>query len=332
MRISQAEAARVLGCLAPGERRRINALASGSHIVSRAMAVRLADILEMGSIGPRNAAYQAHAPVLLAEAAQKLFDRNGDSDCGDVGCLVTSSCTGYSIPGLGVQLANDLGLPASATRLPITESGCAGGVVAIARAADFVRSHPGLSALTAAVELCSLAFHPGGNEGNLTSALIFADGAGAALIESGPGAGVELLDASSTLIPDSAHLLGFDLTDAGFYPSLDRRLGDVLAEAIGPAVARLLARNGMACADVGGWLIHPGGARILAKVEQRLGLRAEQTRWSWDSLAANGNTSSAAIFDVIARYMAEPDPPGQHVVVVGFGPGVSIELFLGRSS
>ena len=32
MRISQEEAARVLGCLSPGERRRINALASGSPL------------------------------------------------------------------------------------------------------------------------------------------------------------------------------------------------------------------------------------------------------------------------------------------------------------
>ena len=330
LRISQDEAARTLACLTgltSGDRRRIDALARGSHIASRAMALSPRAILKMRSIGRRNATYHEHAPALAAKAARLAL---GESASGRIGCLVTSSCTGYSVPGLGVQLSADLELAPSATRLPITEAGCAGGVVAIARATDFVRSHPGSSALTAAVELCSLAFHPGGGEGNLTSALIFGDGAGAALLEPGPGEGLEIIDSSSTLIPDSAHLLGFDLTDAGFYPLLDRRLGDVLAAAISPAANCLLSRNGLAVSGIGAWLMHPGGARILTQTEHKLGLTSEHTRWSWDSLHDHGNTSSAAIFDVLSRYLAEPGRRGEHAVVAGFGPGVSIELALGR--
>lgn len=330
LRISQEEAARTLACLTgltPGDKRRIDALARGSHIASRAMALPPKAILKMQSIGPRNAAYHEHAPRLAAQAARLAL---GEDAPFGIGCLVTSSCTGYSIPGLGVQLSSDLGLSPGTTRLPITESGCAGGVVAIARATDFVRSHPGSSAMTTAVELCSLAFHPGGDEGNLTSALIFGDGAGAALLEPGPGEGLQIIDCSSTLIPDSAHLLGFDLTDTGFYPLLDRRLGDVLAAAIGPAATCLLTRNGLAVKDVGAWLMHPGGARILTQTEHQLGLAREHTRWSWESLHDHGNTSSAAIFDVLARYLAEPARSGEYAVVAGFGPGVSIELVLGR--
>ncbi|MGH2633123.1 MAG: type III polyketide synthase [Tepidiformaceae bacterium] len=327
LRISQEDATRTLACLAPGDRRRIEALAKGSHIASRAMALSPRAILKMDSAARRNQAYHELAPPLIAQAARQVLDEGNSAK---IGCLVTSSCTGYSVPGLGVQLSADLALSSGTTRLPITESGCAGGVVAIARATDFVRSHPNHSALTAAVELCSLAFHPGGDEGNLTSALIFGDGAGAALIEPGPGDGLEIIDSSSTLIPDSQHLLGFDLTDAGFYPLLDRRLGDVLARAIGPAVECLLSRNGLAIDRVGAWLMHPGGARILTRTESQMGLTREPTRWSWDSLREHGNTSSAAIFDVIARYLGDEAARGEFVIIAGFGPGVSIELVLGR--
>ena len=40
-----------------------------------------------------------------------------------------------------------------------------------------------------------------------------------------------------------------------------------------------------------------------------------------------GNTSSAAIFDVIRRYLDSPSEPGP-VVIAAFGPGVSVELLL----
>lgn len=324
--VSQEEAARTLACLLPGERRRIDALARGSQIASRSMVLPARAILSLPTIASRNEAYQELALPLAAKASRLVLGPRAPS----IGCLVTSSCTGYSVPSLAVGLSADLALAPEAARLPVTECGCAGGVVGIARAADFVRSRPGSSALVAAVELCSLAFHPDEDEGNLTSTLIFGDGAGSALLEAGPGDGLELVDSSSTLVPGSAHLLGFDLTDAGFYPRLDRRLGDVLAEAMSAATGLLLARNGLLASSIDAWLMHPGGARILTRIEQRLGLRGDQTRWSWESLREHGNTSSAAIFDVIARYLAGGPTAGQLAVIAGFGPGVSIELVLGR--
>ncbi|MEO9254490.1 MAG: type III polyketide synthase, partial [Tepidiformaceae bacterium] len=61
-----------------------------------------------------------------------------------------------------------------------------------------------------------------------------------------------------------------------------------------------------------------------------LGLERAQTHYSWESMAEFGNTSSAAIFDVIRRYM-EGQPRG-YSLVAAFGPGVSIELLLVHAS
>ena len=247
-----------------------------------------------------------------------------------MGCIVTSSCTGYTAPSWGVGLAEECGIPRDATRIPITEAGCAGGVVALARAVDHLRVREG-NALVTSVELCSLAFHLGGDDGNLTSSLIFGDGAGAALLHTDAGPGLEVLDSASMLIPDSQHALGFDLTDSGFYPLLARELATLLPRPTAEAIDGLLARNGLERGDIAAWLVHPGGARILTSLEHALEVGRDQMRWSWESMREFGNTSSAAIFDVVRRYFDER-VLGEYAVAAAFGPGVSIELLLLRAS
>ena len=328
-RVRQDEAARLIG-LEAGEPRRVAALARGTHIEERAFALPLDRLraLSESSIGARNAIYRELAPAVALQAAQAAI---GDADPSAIGCLVTSSCTGYTVPSWGVGLAEQCELPRDAVRLPITEAGCAGGAVGLARAVDYLRTHEAGAGLVVATELCSLAFHPGGDDGNLTSALIFGDGAGSALLETGAGPGVTVVDSMSVLIPGTQWALGFDLTDQGFYPLLARELVSLLPGPTEAAVSRLLGRNSLERTDIGAWLLHPGGARILAGLERALCLDPRMTRWSWESLREFGNTSSAAIFDVLRRYLGHA-PPGEYAVVAAFGPGVSIELLLLRAS
>ncbi len=322
-RVPQAEAARQIGLFA-GDPRRVAAIARGTKIASRAVTLAPDELAKLGGIEERNRIYQNTAPGLALEAAARAL---GESSREQVGCLVTSSCTGYSVPGWNVQLVEQLGLRCDTARLPITESGCAGGVVALAHAAHYLRAHPGASALAVAAELCSLSFHAGGGEGNITSTLIFGDGAGACLLQAGEGPGARVLDSMTMLIPGTRDALGFDLTGHGFYPVLKRELVTLLPPAVEAAAAQLLTRNRLSPADVRAWLLHPGGARILSGIEARLGLKRESTRWSWDSMREHGNTSSAAIFDVIRRYLEWPPEPGP-AVIAAFGPGVSVELLL----
>jgi alkylresorcinol/alkylpyrone synthase len=130
------------------------------------------------------------------------------------------------------------------------------------------------------------------------------------------------------LVPDSRDDLGFALTNAGFRSILSREVADVLAEPTVEAVRELLLRHELLPADVGFWLVHAGGPRILSGVEQCFHLPEGSLRWSWQTLRETGNTSSASIFEVLRRYMADEDAPRGWGVVIAFGPGVSIELLL----
>lgn len=72
------------------------------------------------------------------------------------------------------------------------------------------------------------------------------------------------------------------------------------------------------------WLIHPGGASILAKIEHSLELRSsDHTRASWEVYVKRGNTSSVSIGAVIERSRALGGREG--CVGVSFGPGVTVE-------
>jgi alkylresorcinol/alkylpyrone synthase len=325
-RIRQEDAADRMAAVT-GDPRRLRAIARGTRIDTRAFVLTPDEIEGLGSIEQRNDIYQAEAPKLAARAVCSL------SACLDeTSFLVTSSCTGYMIPGLDVQLAQTLALRPSTARLPITEAGCAGGAVAIARASDYLRSREDATSLVVAAELCSLAFHPDSEEGNLTSALLFGDGAGALLLRSSNEAlpGLEVVDSASALLPCPPEVLGFRLTDAGFYPMLSRSLVDKLPGPTVNAVACLLACHGLRAEDIDFWLVHPGGPRILEALQKAMAVDNELVQWSWQSMQEFGNTSSAAIFDVIARYMRDDEAPRGWGIVLAFGPGVSIELLLVR--
>ncbi len=315
---------------ATGEPRRVAAIARGTRIRERATVLSADVIGNLGSIEERNGVYQRLAPGLAVEASREAL---AHMPARQIGFLATSSCTGYMIPGLDVEVARRLCLAPTTAHLPITEAGCSGGVVALARTADFLRVHPGCSGLAVAAEICSLAFHPRPEAGNLTSALLFGDGAGAALLETGidGGDGLEVVDGLSFLVPDSQGAIGFDLTDRGFYPVLASDIADLLPGPMFAALTELLCRNGLGAAnDIAFWLIHPGGPKILEAVQTTFGMTGHDLRWSWQAMSEFGNTSSAAIFDVIHRYTADPSAPRGWGVVAGFGPGVSIELLLVR--
>lgn len=306
--------------------RRPERLVRSTRIEQRALAVTPEELDAYPSIERRNRLYQRLAPPLAARASTRAL-------CGvsrsTVRFIATSSCTGYSLPGLSVRLSTCLDLPADAARLPITEAGCAGGVVGIARAADHLLAAGDGSALAVSSEICSLAFHVKHDADLLRSALVFGDGAGAALLQAGAGPGFEIVDAMSLLVPGTEDVLGFDLRDAGLTPVLRRELVDIVAPATRRAASSLLDGHGVAIRDLSAVLVHPGGARILERLQDVLGVESERMRWSWQSLREYGNTSSAAIFDVLRRAFCDPPEPGW-CLAAAFGPGVSLELLLLR--
>jgi alkylresorcinol/alkylpyrone synthase len=248
----------------------------------------------------------------------------------EIDLLITVSCTGVMIPSLDAHLINDLGFRSDVRRLPITEIGCAAGAAALARAWEFLRAFPESNVLVVAVELPSLTFQRGNlTQANLISSILFGDGAAAALVTGRDARGPRILDAASYLFPNSIDAMGFELKDTGLHIVLSKDVPQMIREKIGGLVAQLLKRNGISREQVGAFVLHPGGQKLLAYIEEELGLTRADTQPSWDVLRQYGNLSSASILFVLREWLTNRNVrAGEHGLLAAFGPGFSAEMLL----
>jgi predicted naringenin-chalcone synthase len=128
-------------------------------------------------------------------------------------------------------------------------------------------------------------------------------------------------------------LIAWEVTDAGFRMGLSKRVPDVLGRAVKPLVADLCERNGTTPAEVSAWAVHPGGPRVLDVVADRLSLSDDLMEPSRAVLARHGNCSSATVLlvlDEIRRHRCLK--PGQTLVALAFGPGLSLYAALLRTT
>lgn len=273
-------------------------------------------------LGERMRVYQEEAPRLAQVAVERALAASGLRP-GQIDVLFSVSCTGYMVPALDVQLANRMGFRSDLLRVPLTELGCAGGGAAVAAAHRHLRLEPSHHALVVCVELCSLTFQPGDSSvDNLTAAMVFGDGAAAAVLTSDTG-GLELVSTDSRLIAGTAQLLGFDLRDDGFHPVLDRRLPRVIEEELPGAL------NGFRAGQRDFLAVHAGGPRIFDAVEKGLRLPPGSLAISREVFSRYGNLSSASLLFVLAELPRSPKGTG---LSLAFGPGVTVEMATLRRS
>jgi len=215
-------------------------------------------------------------------------------------------------------------------RMPFTELGCAAGAMAISRAADYIRSNPGNTVLIIAVELPTLTFQRKDiSQANLISAILFGDGAAAVIVTGKDKPGPRVLETETYTFPDSLGAMGFDLRDSGFHILLSKDVPGMVGAKIKGLVEGFLERHGRVRSDIKGWILHPGGARLLGNIETELGLCKCDTQPSWDILGSVGNLSSATILFILQEWLEKrPLKTGEHAIAAAFGPGFSAEFLL----
>lgn len=272
-------------------------------------------------LGDSMRVYAEEASRLAGEASRCALTRAGVAP-GEIDAVISVSCTGYLVPSLDVRLVHELGLRTDVVRLPITELGCSGGLAALSFAHRHLEARPGDRVLVVAVELCSLSFRPhDASLDNLMASMVFGDGAGAAVLGGGSGAGgLELVAASQRLLPRSAGYLGFALEDDGFHVVLDSRLPRVLASGLEPAVEEFW-RDGERD-DPSFYVVHAAGPRVFDAVEGSLGLAPDALAASRRLFERVGNLSSASILFALA----DLDGAIGDGLALAFGPGVTVEL------
>lgn len=254
----------------------------------------------------------------------------------DVGIFVFVSVTGIATPSIDARLMNRLRLSPRVRRVPIFGLGCVAGAAGVARAADLLHGHPDEVAVVLSVELCSLTLQRTDlSIPNLIGSGLFGDGAAAAvLVGSGRSSvGPEIIGSRSVFYPDTERVMGWDVSERGFTIVLSADVPEVARRHLARDVDAFLAEHGLARRDIGLWISHPGGPKVLQAMEEALDLPDGALESSWRTLREVGNLSSTSVLLVLQDALARRDvAPGTWGLMLAMGPGFCSELVLLRWS
>jgi alkylresorcinol/alkylpyrone synthase len=133
----------------------------------------------------------------------------------------------------------------------------------------------------------------------------------------------------SAVYPDSGDALGWRLASDCFRIVLTTELPAVVERGIADSVAEFLAEHDLTVYDIGSWICHPGGPKVIDAVQRALKLPDSAVAASRRSLAEVGNLSSASVLHILEMITDTERPPaGSPGLMIGLGPGVSAELVL----
>lgn len=252
----------------------------------------------------------------------------------DVDAIWFVSVTGIAAPSIDARLVNRLGFRPDIKRNPIFGLGCVAGAAGISRAADYVRAFPDHLAVLLSVELCSLTLQRDDlSIPNLIATGLFGDGAAAAVVSGRPdtarGPAPRVVATMSTFYPGTEDVMGWRIGASGFKIVLSSDVPEMVSRYLVHDATRFLAAHGLTTADIGVWIAHPGGPKVLEVMQEAFGLPDGALARTWDSLKALGNLSSASVLNVLGDVLDEAPPaPGTWGLLVAMGPGFCSELVL----
>jgi len=310
----------------------------------RHLAFPLERYSQFTSWGETNAAWLEAAEELGVRAIDTALDHAGMSGQ-DLNALFVVSITGIASPSLDARLINRMRLRPDIKRTPIFGIGCAGGAIGLSRAADYALAYPDQAAAILCVEICSLTIQRDDlSPANLIAAGLFGDGAAAAVVRGSATAkrpstgsrtsareGPRILGCGSVFYADSEDIMGWDISESGFKIVLSPRLPDLIRKHLAGDVDTFLGKYQLRRADIGSWVIHTGGPKVLNTIQDTLGLRDGDLDQSWNCLKEFGNLSSASVLLVLEDVVMNHAPaPGTHGVLLAMGPVFCTEIILVR--
>jgi alpha-pyrone synthase len=250
----------------------------------------------------------ARRVILAASEQQKNHNPLSTEKIEDsIGLIVFVTSTGFVAPGIDAQLIKSLGLRRNIARVPVNFMGCAAAMNGLRVACDHVRANPEHKALVICLELSSInaVFQDDLNDIIIHS--IFGDGCAAVVIgayepEQIQGRGKFIIrDNFSYLAENTEDGITLGIRDNGITCLLSRQLPDYIESGVGRIITNFLNSHEITKKDIDLWVVHPGGTKIIEKVQLSLDLNDEQVADSWGVLRQYGNLLSCAILFVMER-------------------------------
>ena len=311
--------------------RRFHQTAKVNH---RHLAMPLEKYSEPNDFGYTNSVFIDTAVALGCAAVSSALEDAGFGSQ-DVDMIMSTTVTGIAVPSLEARIAGRLGMRPDVRRAPLFGLGCVAGAAGTARVHDYLRGNPDGVAVLVSAELCSLNFGAlGADIAGLVGTALFADGAAAVVFVGERRAeklgitGPRIIDSASRLYPDSLRTMGWDVGASGFQLVLSPEVPDMISRYLRADMTGFLGGHDLEIDDIGVWVSHPGGPKVIEAITETLTLPADALELTWRSLAEIGNVSSSSVLHILRDTMDKRPADGSPAVMMAMGPGFCSELVL----
>ena len=257
-------------------------------------------------------------------AARRALERAG-WEPRDVDFIATTTCTGRMTPSLDAHLIARLGCRPEIQRVHVGDTGCASAMVALQQAHNHLAAFPSHRALVLAVEICSAAYYLDDRLESAVAHAIFADGAGAVALST-RAEGPSLIGHRTLFRSEHLPAMGFEYPGGRPRVVLSKEVRRIGAAMMKDMAQVLMETQGLKPDDIGYWVLHSAGRRVIEQARKLMNLTDAQVACSREVLRRFGNMSSATILFVLDEMLRVERPvPGDWGLMIALGPGFAAE-------
>ncbi|GAA4018542.1 ketoacyl-ACP synthase III [Allokutzneria multivorans] len=252
--------------------------------------------------------------VLATEAGRAALADSGISPS-DVDTVIVATCTmSVPIPNVAARVADALGITGAGAF--DVNAACAGFCYALGNATDLIRSGTARHVLVIGAER----FSNWVDWEDRSTAIIFADGAGAAVV--GPADEPAIGPVSWTSRGDLSSTIG--ITERNFVFQEGQSVFRWATTEVWPTAERACERAGVKLSDIDALIPHQANLRIIETIARSLrGRGAREDMKVARDIVHSGNTSAASIPIAIDHMRRAGElSSGEVLLLVGFGAGL----------
>lgn len=226
--------------------------------------------------------------------------------------VLASASLRQPIPGVGPQVAHRLGIPRPGA-LDLN-AGCAGFCYSLGLVSDAIRAGSARNAIVIGVERLTDVT----DMTDRSTAVIFADGAGAAVVGPSDEPGIGPIAWGS----DGDQHSAIEIVDSGFMAMAGQAVYRWATTKLTEALTQAMDRAGVTPADIDVFAPHQANLRIIESMTKRLGF-GEKTVIARD-IVRSGNTSAASIPLALGALLESGEAKsGDLALVLGYGAGLT---------